>query len=102
MSVNDDASGTSDALTVESVAPVFEGILSGLPEYQDTDETPPTQQSPESESESEEVEASTEQAESAEEESEKSEDTDATEEQPTEVLYPVRINGLLENIGLHP
>jgi chromosome segregation ATPase len=92
MSVNDDASGTSDALTVESVAPVFEGILSGLPEYQDTDETPPTQQSPESGSESEEVEASTEQAESEEEQSEETEESEEEQnEQPQ--TFRTKVNG---------
>jgi hypothetical protein len=82
MSVNDAKSGTSDSLTVDTVAPVFEGLLSDDPEYKETTETPPTQQSPESASEpGNEVEASTEQAPPVDD---KSEETEETEEEQSE------------------
>jgi hypothetical protein len=100
--------GTSESLTVESVATDFESLLSEEPEYQETNESQPTQkQAPESESEDGEVEPSTEQGQPAEDETEPNEQTDEeqTEESIAASLDPnlkvkVKVDGEEQEITL--
>lgn len=87
----DEAGDNGNELTPESAAPAFEHLLSLEEDPQDA-ETPPVQKSPEPDPDAE-NESSTEQDDAAEGKSTDDEETDATEEQPTDVLYPVRING---------
>lgn len=96
--MDNDASSvdTSAELTDVTAAPFFESLLSIPEDPQEDKKSPPT---PESGSESEE-EASTEQADAEEEKSEADETAETDEEQPTEVLYPVKINGVEEMVTL--
>lgn len=104
---NDVERGTSDQETIASVASDFEGLLSGEPEYQDTNESQPTPvQSPESEPDPGEVEASSEQAPPEEGETEPDETTDEpTEESVAASLDPntrvkVKVDGEEQEITI--
>jgi hypothetical protein len=92
LNVEASSTGTSEPLTEEGLASVFEGFLSDEPEYKETAETPPAQESPEPEAQTAEVEPSTEPGQT---EEGQSEETEQTEESQTETpqTHRVKVNG---------
>jgi hypothetical protein len=108
MQPNDVSSGTSDELTVETAAPVFESYLSSLEdEDQAEPEATPAQESTESEPESEE-EARTEPAEEDEgtETAQTDEESEESPEAPAELTYDpaalvrVKVDGVEQQVTL--
>jgi hypothetical protein len=96
--------GTSETLTDEGLANVFADLLSDEPEYQETSETPPTQQQPtgsEPESEESDTEPGTEEGESeTAEETEESQSEDSPVALDPNLKVKVKVDGVEQEITL--